>query len=441
MDAVLVDAAISVSFVSLWLSCSGDIANPSGAPPTLFGLAEDEGAPTTSGGRAPKPNSLLLHRVAFAAEGARLMLFTEAGDLIVIGDGCRQQQLLSIHPKEQQQQEQRGQQQQDIWKAAAATIAPRFWVDRSRRQRLRGSTRIRVPHRKIFEVINSNIPNACCCCCCCCCYCTSNRTICRRGWQLGPQHQLQRGTGQQVREEGDREEPHAMSLCLSPCCAFSFQAAAGIDHLLLMTLPLNGDSHELPEHPLSFVKELHRPPPLLRCLDVSPSSSSSYSSSNISSSSSSSTADGTRLSSLVSNSSSASQRDAMRHRDTPTARPSAAGRSHSATPGSSSMQQHRKQQQQLLQQQQEEGTMKQLWPVGFTASSSNSSSSSSKGRSLAEMARDAAATGLQMTLRHLATAGEEAAKAAANKAVEAAGRVADGQGADVMERFLDRLDR
>ncbi|KAL8444029.1 hypothetical protein Emed_006442 [Eimeria media] len=366
---------------------SGDSLACSASAPTLFGLSEeveqaskDTGTTTSSSSSSSSGSrTLVVQRVAFAAEGARLLLFTDTGDLIAIGDGCVQQQLLRTHPESrQQQQQQEG--QPDAWNAAAATVAPRFWADKSRRQRLRGACRIHVPHRKIVE------------------------------------------------------------------------AAAGLDHFLLTTLPQDTSSTLQQQQPLAFLKDLHRPPALLRCQEATPpcsgtsssASSSSSSSSTSSSSSSSSTADGTRLSSIVSSGSSgASLAESLRCTDTPTGRPFASVRSHSAAPAGSSSSSR-----QLQQQPQDEVPAKQLWHVGSSAVAdssrgrSNSGSSSSVNRSLAAAARDAAATGLQLTLRHLASAGGEAAKAAAAKAADAAEKVVEGQvGSAVMEGLLDRIDR
>lgn len=138
--------------VLLRCTCSADpAAGWNAASPTLFQLVDGEaGAPWGPLQDGAEGSSLRVRRVAFAAEGARLLLFTEAGELIAIGDGCAQQQLLSVHSKLQQQQHEP--QQQQIWNAAAATVSPRFWADKSRRQRLRGACRIRVPHRSIVEV-------------------------------------------------------------------------------------------------------------------------------------------------------------------------------------------------------------------------------------------------------------------------------------------------
>ena len=151
--------------------CSGDSAEFAAAPPTLFELIEDERF-FAGDGEDAKGSKVPLCGVAFAAEGARLLLFTEEGDLVAVGDGCVQQQLLSLHLNDQQkqQQQQQQQQQQESWKKAAATIAPRFWADKSRRQRLRGACRIHVPYRKIVKVSSSRVP----CCCCCCCRCSSS---------------------------------------------------------------------------------------------------------------------------------------------------------------------------------------------------------------------------------------------------------------------------
>lgn len=154
--------------------CSDDGAEFSASAPMPFELIE-EAYVCSSAGRPPKSCRVAICSVAFAAEGARLLLFTQDGDLIAVGDGCVQQQLLSLHRNDQQQQQQIS--QQECWKKAAATVAPRFWADKSRRQRLRGACRLHVPHRKIVKVSSRSTSccycyfASCCCCCtsCCCC--------------------------------------------------------------------------------------------------------------------------------------------------------------------------------------------------------------------------------------------------------------------------------
>lgn len=39
-----------------------------------------------------------------------------------------------------------------FWQGAVATVAPRFWVDKCRRLRLRGSSRVQVFKRKVLDV-------------------------------------------------------------------------------------------------------------------------------------------------------------------------------------------------------------------------------------------------------------------------------------------------
>ncbi|XP_026190163.1 uncharacterized protein LOC34620439, partial [Cyclospora cayetanensis] len=331
---------------------SGDAACWSAAPPTLFELSEEEG-PHLPDGRPSKGRGVQIRRVAFAAEGARLLLFTEKGDLIAVGDGCVQQQLLPLDFSGQQQQRKPF----EDWNKAAATVAPRFWADKSRRERLRGACRIRVPHRRIVE------------------------------------------------------------------------AAAGLDHFLLATLPTEEKGQAPSQQPVAFLRELHRPPALLRPRRqaASPRSSSTTRSSNIIHSGSSSSADSTRLSSCVSSGSGKPPRDTVRRVDMPAARTFAGVRSHSASPSGTA---------QIFQLQQEPEEAKQLWQATLA-----NPSTASGGRSFAAAARDVAAAGLHLTLRHLASAGEGAAKAAAARAAEAAERVADGQGAAVMESLLDRIDR
>lgn len=148
----------------LWCLFSDDSPEWSAALPMPFELVEDVGFFLQQ--KNPERVRLSLSSVAFAAEGARLLLLTKEGDLIAVGDGCVQQQLLSVHLTKQKLL----QQQQDSWNTAAATIAPRFWADKSRQQRLRGACRIHVPHRRIVEVIGSNwayqsSSRSCLCCC------------------------------------------------------------------------------------------------------------------------------------------------------------------------------------------------------------------------------------------------------------------------------------
>ncbi|CDJ41258.1 glutamic acid-rcih protein, putative [Eimeria tenella] len=357
---------------------SDDSPEWSAALPMPFELVEDVGFFLQQ--KNPERVRLSLSSVAFAAEGARLLLLTKEGDLIAVGDGCVQQQLLSVHLTKQKLL----QQQQDSWNTAAATIAPRFWADKSRQQRLRGACRIHVPHRRIVE------------------------------------------------------------------------GAAGLDHFLLKTVASDAEDHLLPEKPLEYLMQMHRPPPELRCRHPatpsrSGSSSSSTSSasnsggsiiannsgnSNSISSSSSSTADCTRMTSYSSSSGKTSTKEPTKPSDTSgPQRPSVSLRSHSATPActANSGQQELKQR---GQQHQANSATRQLWEA-----TSATSSSGSTGLSFAAAAREAAAAGLHLTLRHLASAGEEAAKAAAARAAEAAEKVVDGPGAAVMEGLLDHLDR
>lgn len=206
---------------------------------------------------------------------------------------------------------------------------------------------------------------------------------------------------------------------------------------MLHTLPYDCSSELLPQQPRAFLMAMHRPPPQLR-LRLSPAPPSSSGSRTPSSSSSSSTADCTRMTSYASSTAIPYSRDTVPLAEDSGSRPSASVRSHSATPacsadGASQQQKQQEQQQRQL----AEGPPKQLWKAAPAAPSS----SSSVGLSFATAARDAAAAGLHLTLRHLASASEGAAKAAAARAAEAVEKVADGHGAAVVEGLLDHLDR
>ncbi|OEH75448.1 glutamic acid-rcih protein [Cyclospora cayetanensis] len=131
-------------------------------------------------------------------------------------------------------------------------------------------------------------------------------------------------------------------------------AAAGLDHFLLATLPTEEKGQAPSQQPVAFLRELHRPPALLRPRRqaASPRSSSTTRSSNIIHSGSSSSADSTRLSSCVSSGSGKPPRDTVRRVDMPAARTFAGVRSHSASPSGTA---------QIFQLQQEPEEAKQLW--------------------------------------------------------------------------------